>query len=226
MLTAVTALALALSCAPHVSPDVLLSVAYAESHWNPLAIHDNRTGETILPANKAAAVRTASRLIAEGHQPDLGLLQINATNLARTRLTVATAFEPCASMRAGAHILLGGYQGGATAAQRQSAILHAISEYNTGSPDAGLDTYAPLVLAAARRVIPALRLPGIVPFVLPPRSPSQPTRRCDPDGWHFSAGDRACPANAGWHVSADRDPAVNLADPAVSEGHISKDPSR
>jgi type IV secretion system protein VirB1 len=155
MLTVSAALALALACTPRVAPDVLLSIAYAESHWRALAIHDNVTGEVFEPDSKREAIEIASQLIAEGHNPDLGLLQINAANLARTALSIATAFDPCASMYAGAQVLLEDYSCGATSAEQQTAILHALSAYNTDSPVAGLHAYAPLVLAAAQKVIPA-----------------------------------------------------------------------
>jgi type IV secretion system protein VirB1 len=138
MLSVSTALPLALACAPRVAPDVLLSVAYAESHWRVLEIHDNVTGDAFEPRSKQEAAQIASRLISEGANPDLGLLQINAANLSRTGLTVATAFEPCASMRAGAQVLLEGYSGGSTSVEQQAAIRRALSAYNTGSQTAGL----------------------------------------------------------------------------------------
>lgn len=167
MLSVSTALTLALACAPRVAPDVLLSVAYAESHWRVLEIHDNVTGDAFEPRSKQEAAQIASRLISEGHNPDLGLLQINAANLSRTGLTVATAFEPCASMRAGAQILLEDYSGGATSIDQQTAIRRAFSSYNTGSPTAGLRTYTPRVIAvAAHEVIPALRIAGVEPLAL------------------------------------------------------------
>jgi type IV secretion system protein VirB1 len=172
MLSASTALALALACAPQVAPDVLLSVAYAESHWRVLEIHDNVTGDGFEPRSTQDAEQIASRLVSEGHNPDLGLLQINAANLSRTGLTVATAFEPCASMRAGTQILLEDYSGGSTFVEQQAAIRRALSAYNTGSPTAGLRTYTPHVIAvAAHEVIPALRIAGVEPFVLDRAAP-------------------------------------------------------
>jgi hypothetical protein len=94
VLTVSTALALALSCAPRVAPDVLLSVVHTESRWNTLAIHDNVTEKAFRPESKQEARQVASRWIVEDHNPDLGLLQINAANLSRTGLTIATAPHP------------------------------------------------------------------------------------------------------------------------------------
>jgi type IV secretion system protein VirB1 len=208
VLTVSTALALALSCAPRVAPDVLLSVAYTESHWNKLAIHDNVTKKTFRPESKQEAEHIALRLIAEGHNPDLGLLQINAANLPRKGLTVATAFDPCVSMHAGAQVLLEDYSGGSTSDEQQAAILHALSAYNTGSPVAGLQTYTPLVLAAAHKVIPALRLSGVAPYMPPAAAGSSSSASsCEPGGWHYSA-DESYQPDASWHFSVVQDATV------------------
>ncbi len=218
MLFASVALTLALDCAPRVAPDVLLSVAYAESHWNPLAIHDNVTGEAFYPRSNREAAQLASRLIAQDHNPDLGLLQINTANLSRTGLSVATAFDACASMHAGAQILLSGYSGGRTSAAQQAAILRAFSTYNTGSPTAGLRTYAPVVLASAQKVIPSLLIPGVVRYAPRAAAVSVPhAGSCEPAEWHYSA-DATCQPNASWHFSVMQDAAVHAADPAVTPG--------
>jgi len=223
MLTASAALALALACAPRVAPDVLLSVAYAESHWRTLAIHDNVTGEAFAPTSKQDAEQIASGLILEGHNPDLGLLQINAANLSRTGLTVTTAFDPCASMHAGAQVLLEDYSGGATSAEQQAAILRALSAYNTGSPVAGLRTYVPFALASARKVIPALRLPGVMPYTPPPvATPSSPASSCEPGAWHYSAGENCQDAGVAWHFSAAHNAAASPTDAAARTRPISE----
>src|SRR5579863_8935481 len=105
-----TALAMAVACSPRVgssqpavSADVLISVASTESDLDPLAIHDNATGAVLHPETMGDAIALAYRLIAANHRPDLGLMQINSpTNLGRTGLTVESAFDPCASIGAGA----------------------------------------------------------------------------------------------------------------------------
>jgi soluble lytic murein transglycosylase-like protein len=169
-LTIGNALAIALACGPKVgpaqpsvSPDVLISVAYTESGLDPLAIHDNATGAVLHPGTRGDAIALADQLIASSHRPDLGLMQINSpVNLKRTGLTVETAFDPCASIRAGAQLLLDDYQDGATSREKQVAILRALSAYNTGSSTAGLTTYVPSVLASARKVIPSFAILGLV----------------------------------------------------------------
>lgn len=166
-----SALAIALACSPRVgstqpavSPDVLISVAYTESGLDPLAIHDNATGAVLHPETREDAIALAYQLIAANHRPDLGLMQINSpANLNRTGLTVKSAFDPCASIHAGAQVLLDDYQDGATRREKQVAVLRALSAYNTGSGPAGLMTYVPSVLASARKVIPDLATLGLAP---------------------------------------------------------------
>jgi len=224
ILTISSALALALACSPksdpvqpQVSPDVLISVASAESGLDPLAIHDNATGATLHPQSSQDAIALAEQLIAAGHRPDLGLMQINSpANLSRTGLTAVTAFDPCSSMRAGAQILLENYSGGSSSAEQQSAILHSFSAYNTGSPVGGLRTYVPLVLASAQKVIPALRLPGLMPYVPPaPAALPSPASGCEPGRWHYAASD-ACHSGSSWHFPAVQGAAAQPAEPAPS----------
>jgi len=182
-----SALAMALACSPRVGssqpavgPDVLISVASTESGLDPLAIHDNTTGAVLHPETRGAAIALANRLIAANHRPDLGLMQINSpANLRRTGLTVESAFDPCASIRAGAQVLLDDYQDGTTTREKQVAVLRALSAYNTGSGTAGLTTYVPSVLASARKVIPALAALGLVPET--GANPPQTHERASPD---------------------------------------------
>lgn len=168
-----SALALALACSPQggptqpaVSPDVLISVASAESGLDPLTIHDNATGAVLHPKSTGSAIALAEQLIAANHRPDLGLMQINSpANLTRTGLTVESAFDACASIKAGAQVLLDGYQDGATTREKQVAVLEALSAYNTGSSTAGLTSYVPAVLGSARKVIPAFAALGLGPEI-------------------------------------------------------------
>ncbi len=176
-----SALAMAVACSPRVgsaqpavSPDVLISVASTESGLDPLAIHDNATGAVLHPETRGEAIALAYRLIAANHRPDLGLMQINSpANMRRTGLTVESAFDPCASIRAGAQVLLDDYQDGATTREKRVAVLRALSAYNTGNSTAGLTTYVPSVLTSARKVIPALATLGLAPFADFHRPPVQ-----------------------------------------------------
>jgi type IV secretion system protein VirB1 len=126
---------LAVACAPEVAPDTLAAVAQTESQRDALAIGDNSAHRSYRPATKADAIDVAQRLLAEGHDIDVGLMQINQKNFGWVGLTVADAFEPCRSLAAGA------------------AVLTALSRYNTGSPSAGFaNGYVARVAAAGRDI--------------------------------------------------------------------------
>lgn len=111
--------ALALSCAPDVAPETLAAIARTESSFETLAIHDNNDRKSYRPGGKTEAVDLARQLLAAGHSLDLGIMQVNTANFGWVELTLEDAFEPCASIRAGATVLI------------------QISRYNTGSPRAG-----------------------------------------------------------------------------------------
>src|SRR3954447_2544466 len=76
--------ALAAERAPEVDPRTLLAFAQNESGLIPTAIHDDTTGNTFFPPSTTAAFALATTLLKQGHSLDLGLMQVNTANLART----------------------------------------------------------------------------------------------------------------------------------------------
>lgn len=135
---------LAAACAPQVAPKTLAAIARVESGFDPLAIGDNTTRRTIRPSDKGEAIATARRLIGEGHNLDLGLMQINDRNLNWLGLTLDRAFDTCASIRAAADYLM------------------TVSRYNTGSPTRGFRNgyVQKFVRAALHRGIPITHSPA------------------------------------------------------------------
>lgn len=135
---------LAATCAPQVAPTTLAAIAKTESGLDPFAIGDNTAHRSYHPPAKAEAMALAARLAAEGHDLDLGLMQINRRNFGWLGLAARDAFEPCRSLAAGA------------------AVLTAFSRYNTGSPRAGLENgYVARVLTGGRDASAAkAALPG------------------------------------------------------------------
>src|SRR5215475_8053077 len=123
ILTMTAVLSLAAQCAPAVAPDTVASVAMAESGLNPLAIHDNTTQRTIQIYNPSDAVAVATDLIVgRRHSVDLGLMQLNSTNLAAFGLSIADAFDACRSIEVGGRVLSEAYR---------RALRGALSIYNT-----------------------------------------------------------------------------------------------
>lgn len=158
---------LAAQHAPSVNPGTLVAFAYNESRLQPWAIHDNTTGASYFPSSVANAVTLASSLLQQKHSLDLGIMQVNSANMARTGLTVASAFDPASSMRAGALILVEAYRQclhggrGATQPEQQAALRCAASVYNTGREQAGLlNGYQARVWKAAAQVVPAIQIAG------------------------------------------------------------------
>ena len=126
-------LALATRWGAPVAPRQILAQARVESGLDPLAIHDDVTGRVYHPANLAQALRIATHCETDGHDIDAGLLQINSGNFPWLHLSLAEAFDPVQSIRAGAR------------------VLTAISQYNTGSPTRGFTNgYVQRVLSRER----------------------------------------------------------------------------
>ncbi len=136
-------------CAPRVGKSTMSAVVVYESGARPYAIGDNTVRRSYFPAERAVAERLAGRLLRAGHSLDVGYAQIDSGNFAALGLDVSSAFEPCANLAAGARILETAYRG---AARRygpgQTALVHALSAYNTGGYWAGL-AYARGVYATA-----------------------------------------------------------------------------
>jgi type IV secretion system protein VirB1 len=163
-LSLATAAELAAARAPEVNTGTLLAFAYHESRLRPFAIHDDTTRQSSFPASAVDAVTLTHALLALGHSVDLGIMQVNSANFARTGLTVTTAFDPGESMRAGAMILTEAYRQCSRGhldpgqAVQQAALRCAASVYNTGDEQAGIaNGYQPGVWRAASEIVPAIQ---------------------------------------------------------------------
>ena len=165
------------SNAPFVAPSTMASFAQHESGMNPNAIYDNTTGQGYRPGTAAAAIAIAAPLLDQGHSLDLGIMQINSANMARTGLTVVTAFDPGQSIRAGGQIIAAAYEQclhgkvAPTPAEQQAALRCTASVYNTGREQAGiLNGYQAKVWRVATQLVPAIqtaRAEGIEPPLSP-----------------------------------------------------------
>lgn len=129
--------------------EVLRRVSEVESRLDPLAVHDNTTHISIHPASQASGAELARRWLDRGDSVDIGLMQINFSNLTKLGLRVETALDPCYSLKASARILSAAYAQRTSAADRQAALLIALSRYNTGRALVGLaNGYVEHVLTA------------------------------------------------------------------------------
>jgi len=153
------ALSLAAQCAPAVALETMMAVVAVESRFDPLAIGVNGRPRVIITASSPReAAEKASALIAAGRSVDLGLAQINSGNLAWLGLSVEAAFDPCRNLAAAARVLQDGYaRSDITAVGEQTALLTALSYYNTGHPRRGFDNgYVARVTRAAAGFMPGI----------------------------------------------------------------------
>ncbi|WP_457812523.1 lytic transglycosylase domain-containing protein [Sinorhizobium meliloti] len=127
-----------------------------ESGFQPFAIRIN-TDRPLAeqPKTRAEAIETATTLIAEGHDIDLGLGGINSGNLGRLGLSVSDTFDFCLNIKASAALLEGYYQialqGGATTAQAEVVMLR--SYFGNGDASVGeMVGYDKKVLAERERL--------------------------------------------------------------------------
>ena len=136
-------------CAPDVGPVTMSAIVVHESGGRPNAIGDNTARRSYDAADRAMATALAVRLLHRGHNIDVGYTQINSSNFGTYGLNAATAFDPCTNVAVGGLILRGDYN---AAARRygpgQTALVHALSAYNTGGYWGGLG-YARAVYATA-----------------------------------------------------------------------------
>lgn len=197
-----TVVALARQCAPSVAVETLVSVAHAESHFDPYAIGVNAKGvRSPQPVDRTSAVGAARSLIAQGYNIDLGLGQINSANLQWLGLSVEDAFDPCRNLAASARVLSTNYLSVTQSSPTtEAAIATAISMYNTGSRSRGFGNgYVSRVYASSSIVIPAIHngLIGVTDTsTARPSAPARPAaaaaRAQDlPTPWDTTAGAQA-----------------------------------
>jgi type IV secretion system protein VirB1 len=83
--------------------------------------------------NLEEAIVTAQWLLDNGYNIDLGLGQLNSSNLHRVGLTVHDAFDPCKNLKAAGTIFNTGYQAALRQYPEGQAFQAALSAYNTGN---------------------------------------------------------------------------------------------
>lgn len=94
-----------------VSPEVMQHIVRVESSANPYAIGVVGGQLVRQPSNLGEALATVQMLNAKGYNYSLGLSQVNRANLGRYGLdSYEKAFDRCANLSAGAHILADCYK--------------------------------------------------------------------------------------------------------------------
>ena len=131
------------TCAPAVDAALMQAIIQTESNGNPLSLVDAGLADlpwskrktqvrSLQPANRQAAEKAATDLIAQGHIVAIGMAQVTSPHLQPLGLTVSQLFDPCTNIAVGARIL---QNFSAIAPDRQSAL----SAYNTGNFTSGIE---------------------------------------------------------------------------------------
>lgn len=104
------------------------------------------------PATQREALAWLAYFERHGIYVDLGLMQVSTAEAQRRGFPVESLLEPCLNLRAGWQILQDAYQlEMKTYGPGQVALKHAISRYNTGDSQRGLDNgYLARVMTALK----------------------------------------------------------------------------
>lgn len=211
--------AVAQRCAPNVHIDTISHIAEIESAFNPYAIGVVGARLQRQPQDLNEAVATAQMLESAGYNYSLGLVQVNRKNLPRFGLTLASAFDPCRNLRAGALILEECYR---RAGSIPSGLSDALSCYFSGNFKDGYRLgYVARVKAATGAQ--ASSVDGAIPVVpeliahdrhgagadAPSRAASS-AHKAQPDALLLSGRATAAPAAAPQAASTSQGPATAL----------------
>lgn len=157
-------------CAPMASPTTLAAIISTESSRNPNAIQIDFRNALLrrwrLPAgtlrlqrqpnDAQEAAEWIAYLNAHHISVDVGLMQVSTNEGIRRHISPAALLDPCTNVRAGWSILQDDYQIEVNHfGPGQVALQHALSRYNTGDTNRGIDNgYLARVMMALKRLIP------------------------------------------------------------------------
>lgn len=92
------------------------------------------------PSNAKEALEWIDYLIAWHVSVDLGLMQVSTNEATRRHIPTAALLDPCTNIRTGWAILSDDYELEVrTYGPGQAALQHALSRYNTGDTNRGID---------------------------------------------------------------------------------------
>jgi len=140
---------LAEQCGPAVHPATTTAIIKVESGGQPFAIHDNRTNRSYFPQTKIEAQWIAYTLLTRDHSIDMGLMQVNSTHITGMGIDYRELFDPCYNIAVGTRVLGDFYRRyNNSTTSPETALLYALSGYNTGTPYKGRN-YVNRILEAA-----------------------------------------------------------------------------
>jgi len=161
-------------CLPTVPLSTLTAIIRVESGGNPNAMQIDFPRALLKqwhlpkgtlrlqrqPATQREALEWLEYFERRNISVDLGLMQVSTAEAKRRRIPVESLFDACSNLRAGWQILQSAYQlEMKTYGPGQEALQHAISRYNTGDTQRGIDNgYLARVMAALRQGPPTISI--------------------------------------------------------------------
>jgi type IV secretion system protein VirB1 len=156
-------------CAPTAQSSTLAAIISAESSGNPNSIQIDFPNALLrrwrLPAgtlrlqrqpkNAEEAAQWITYLNAHHISVDVGLMQVSTDEAMRRHVSPAALLDPCTNIRTGWSILQDDYEIEVNRfGPGQVALQHALSRYNTGDTNRGIDNgYLARVMTALKRRI-------------------------------------------------------------------------
>jgi type IV secretion system protein VirB1 len=153
-------------CAPTASLVTLSAIVSAESSGNPNALQIDFPRSLLRrwqlppgtlrlmrqPNSAKEALEWIDYLNAQHISVDVGLMQVSTDEATRRRIPPAALLDPCTNIRTGWAILNDDYQTEVRAyGLGQAALQHALSRYNTGDANRGIENgYVAHVMAALK----------------------------------------------------------------------------
>jgi len=127
-------------CSSHVSAHTMYAIIQTETHGNPLAI--NLNGGIKLksqPSSYAQARLWADYLEAHSYNLDVGLAQVNISNVHKFGYHARDMLNPCTNLKIASKILYLSYRRAYTRLHNQQvALINALSAYNSGNYSTGM----------------------------------------------------------------------------------------
>jgi type IV secretion system protein VirB1 len=155
-------------CTPTAPLATLSAIVSAESSGNPIALQIDFPKRLLRqwqlppgtlrlmrqPCNAKEALEWIGYLNAWHVSVDVGLMQVSTDEATRRHIPTAALLDPCTNVRTGWAILSDDYQLEVEAyGPGQAALQHAISRYNTGDTNRGIDNgYLARVMAALKHI--------------------------------------------------------------------------
>lgn len=155
-------------CVPSASLVTLAAIVNAESGGNPNALqldfprsilrrwqlHPGALRLVRQPNSATEALDWIDYLNARRVSVDVGLMQVSTDEATRRHISPAALLDPCTNVRTGWAILSDDYQIEVrTYGSGQAALQHALSRYNTGDTNRGIESgYVARVMTAVKRL--------------------------------------------------------------------------